>query len=119
MDTLLIIFILSDHHATNLIFHADVHLCRELPAPLNGAVDYGNREPGDVANYTCRDSYRLVGQKTRICERHQDGITEWSGNHPVCKSKKQLVSYGIYKGRECPTKVRDLGGVWSGHMIPQ
>ena len=98
-------------------FHAGVRLCRVLPTPLNGAVNYGNREPGDVATYSCKDRYRLVGPERRICARDQDG--EWSGMHPICESKKQLVSYGIYKGRECPAKVRGLGrGVWSGHMIP-
>ena len=53
-----------------------------------------------------------------MCVHDQDGIPKWSGKPSVCESKKQLVSYGILKDRECPAKVRGLGGVWSGHMIP-
>ena len=71
-------------------FHAGAPLCPVLPAPPNGAVNYGNREPGDVATYTCRHGYRLVGPEMRICARDQAG--KWSGIHSVCESKKQLVS---------------------------
>ena len=60
--------------------------CRPLPSIPNGAVSYGNREPGDFATYSCREEYRLtpVGQDKRECSK--DG--NWSGKDPKCESKK-------------------------------
>ena len=55
-----------------------------LPRIPNGAVNHGNREPGDVATYSCRQGYRLKGPEKRECGK--DG--KWSGEDPVCESKK-------------------------------
>ena len=59
-----------------------------LPSLRNGEVSHGNREPGDVAAYSCRSNFRLIGPKERTCG--QDG--KWSGEEPVCEGSYITIS---------------------------
>ena len=62
-----------------------------IPSLPNGQVNHGDREPGDVASYSCRGGYRLVGPKERRCGQDQDG--EWSGEEPVCEGIRSSCIY--------------------------
>ncbi|KAK2150293.1 hypothetical protein LSH36_413g01017 [Paralvinella palmiformis] len=55
--------------------------CQRLFSPINGDVKMTGVNYGDVATYTCKTRYELVGDETRLCD--PDG--RWSGEQPLCK----------------------------------
>ena len=58
-------------------------MCPRLRAPRNGEVSVGGRNPGDRADYSCNNGFRLVGVAWRTCQ----GNGKWTGKAPICKSK--------------------------------
>ena len=46
-----------------------------------------NRCVGCPAVYECNDGYRIIGNRTRICQ--QNGT--WSGNPPICQGIRKAI----------------------------
>ena len=54
--------------------------CSTPPTPGNGSVTYDNTFEGSVANYSCNDGFRLVGDDQTVCQSN----ATWSGVVPIC-----------------------------------
>ncbi len=57
-------------------------LCPVLRDPRNGKVRVGGRNPGDRADYSCNDGFKLKGAGWRKCQ----GNGQWTGEAPTCES---------------------------------
>ena len=64
-------------------------MCPRLRAPRNGKVSVKGRDPGDRADYSCNDGFRLVGVQWRTCQ--DDG--KWTEEAPTCESKLDTHIY--------------------------
>lgn len=58
-------------------------ICEEVPSIQNGQVTVSGTRPGAIATYRCNSGFRLIGQRTRVCEI--DGT--FSGQAPTCQRK--------------------------------
>ena len=42
---------------------------------------------GESIYYSCKDGYKLIGPKSRKCEKNLDGSGRWNGYNPLCEGK--------------------------------
>ena len=57
--------------------------CQRLGAPRNGGVSFDSLTKGSTATYTCKNGFKLVGDKKRECLK----TGQWSGREPTCNRK--------------------------------
>ena len=78
----------SNTHISNSVpiphFCNTAKVCGELHNPDCGSVRTNGSMEWDKADYTCEQSFVLVGDSSRHCVRNDDGELEWSGQEPYC-----------------------------------
>ena len=74
------------HRSSVIIIFCLCHLavtCQRLGAPRNGGVSFDSLTKGSIATYTCKNGFKLVGDKSRECLK----TGQWSGREPACNRK--------------------------------
>ncbi|XP_060565072.1 complement component receptor 1-like protein [Ruditapes philippinarum] len=78
--------------------------CGNLTDPDNGAVTTPDgTHTGDVAQYTCVSTFKVVGTATRTCQ--QD--TGWDGAAPTCEPSRQM----------CTRETDNRGTIWDYTLL--
>ena len=71
---------LSNPYVCSLYFSTQLE-CPDLATLRNGMATWTTLSVGGVATYTCSDTFELMGESIRTCERNRT----WSGVAPTCK----------------------------------
>ena len=67
----------------------------------SGYHRYHSLRHGSRARYQCLRGYELIGERDAIC---MNGVWEWTGDPPVCKTRKDIKKVSYY------VKLKSSGG---------